>query len=142
MTSRDFILDWAEFSCGEKLLLVRGDGKLCEAWCCLVGAEAEAGAIGGYYNSRSFAHRPRISSPQGQGAVSGILIGKSRLMSTSLQIRLHLRANKERFCLSMCGSMLEDLPRMKTLSTKRYCWACSTRDFAIECNPILRFSCD
>lgn len=60
--------------------------------------EAEAGPIGGYYNSCSFAHWSGISSPQGQGAVSGILIGKSCRIFTSLHILLHLLANEERSC--------------------------------------------
>lgn len=84
--------------CGAALQLVSGEEKLCEAQCCLVRAEAGAGPIGGYYNSCSFAHWPGISSPQGQGAVSGILIGKFELIFTSLQIYLHLLANEERFC--------------------------------------------
>lgn len=85
----------------EKLQLVSGEEKLCEAaWCCLVGARAEAraGPLRGCYNSCSFAHWPEISSPQGRGAVSGILIGKSGIFFTSLHIPLHLLAKEERFC--------------------------------------------
>lgn len=82
----------------ESLLLVSGKKKLIGARCCLVRAEAVATPIGGYYNSCSFAHWSGISSPQGQGAVSGILIGKSELIFTSLHIRLHLLANEKKSC--------------------------------------------
>lgn len=92
-------------SCSENLLPVSYEEKLRGAHCCLVRAEARAGPIGGYYNSCSFAHWSGISSPQGQGAVSGILIGMSGLIFTSLHILHYLLANKERFCnvwLSQC----------------------------------------
>lgn len=113
-TGRDFILQWTELYCGEKLLPVLGEEKLGEAQCCLVRAGAVAGPVGGYYNSCSFALWPGISSPQGQRAVSGILIGKSQLIFTSLQILPHLLANEERFCDPI---VLEGLIRIKTTHT-------------------------
>lgn len=63
----------------------------------MVRVEAGGGPRGGYYNSCSFSQQPGISSPQGQEAVSGILIGKSELIFTSLQIFLHLLVNEARF---------------------------------------------
>lgn len=91
---------------------------LCEAWCCLVRAEAEAGPIGGYYNSCSFAHWPGISSPQGQGAVSGILIGKSWLIFTSLQILLHLFTNEEGSATCGGASVFRGLAKNKNSHNK------------------------
>lgn len=66
--------------------------------CFWVRVEAKVHPIGGYCNSCSFAHWPGINSPQGQGAVSGILIGTSGLIFTSLHILLHLLENEETFC--------------------------------------------
>lgn len=77
--------------------LVRGattQGPLCST----VRVEAKVHPIGGYCNSCSFAHWPGINSPQGQGAVSGILIGMSGLIFTPLHILLHLLENEERSC--------------------------------------------
>lgn len=62
--------------------------------CFWVRIEAKVHPIGGYCNSCSFAHWPGINSPQGQGAVSGILIGTSGLIFTSLHILLHLLENE------------------------------------------------
>lgn len=66
--------------------------------CFWVRIEAKVHPIGGYCNSCSFAHWPGINSPQGQGAVSWILIGTSELIFTSLHILLHLLENEERSC--------------------------------------------
>ena len=87
----------------------------------MVGAEAGAGAgpVRGYYNSCSFAHWPGISSPQGQGAVSGILIGKSGLIFTSLHILLHLLTNEERCCDVRQGQRVAALAKNKNSGNRK-----------------------
>lgn len=108
----DFILHCADYTMVKGCCWSQEKPVLCcqdRSW------ESGTGPIGGYYNSCSFAHWSGKSSPQGQGAVSGILIGKPRLIFTSPQILLHLLANEERFYKA---SLLEDSQRKKTQCNK------------------------
>lgn len=129
--SRTERLDWtssfSEQSYSETLLLVSDKEKLRGARCCLVRAEAGSRPIGGYYNSCRFAHWSGISSPQGQGAVSGILIGKSGLIFTSLHILFCLLANEERSSnvrQSQCVRALVENENSAIEALLQFQWCC------------------